>query len=111
MRTRKLNGVEIELTPAQVTEREAEELANSVRSTDPNKYTHTRRSFKMLLTDAMEAEIKSKIQAIPSAGIKREVRAFFEDEPIFRWDDPTMIKLRNNLESTTVVALEAAWVA
>lgn len=79
-------------------------------STNPNYYTHTRRSFKMLLTNAMEAEINSKIQGIANAKVKREIRAFFEDELVFRWNDPTMVKLRNNLEPATAVALEAAWI-
>ncbi len=86
-------------------------LAPAPRSTDPTKYSHTRRQFKMLLTDTIEAEIKLVIAGITTMKLKREVSALLEEESVFRWVDPTMVKLRNRMEPAIAEALESAWVA
>ena len=80
-------------------------------SGNPNDYIHTRRQFKMLLTDAMEDEIKSIIQAATTTKLKREIRAFFEDEQVFTWGDPTMVKIRNRMDPAIAEAFEADWIA
>ena len=40
-----------------------------------------------------------------------KIRAFFEDEHIFRWEDQTMVKLRNRMKPEIAEAFEAAWIA
>ena len=84
-------------------------LVPAPASTDPNDYTHTRRAFKTLLTDAMEAEIKGLVQGIPNAEVKREVRIWWEETDVFRWDDATMIKLIAAVTPATAAAIEVAW--
>ena len=70
----------------------------------------TRRLFKMLLTDAMEDAIKAEIQSLPRGPLKREFRAWWENEQNFRWDDETMVKMIARLDPATVADIETAWI-
>ncbi len=77
---------------------------------NPNDFSHTRRQFRMLLTDAHEAEIKAAFQALKRGKVKRALRIWWNDETIYRWDDVEMQKILKLVTPATAAAIEAAWI-
>lgn len=80
------------------------------KPTNPASYTHSRRQFRVILTDAQEAEIKAAIQAMPKGKAKRATRAWWADETEYRWDDVEFRKLRKLLLPDTVTAIKESWI-